>query len=334
MHRRLLAVLAGALLLCACGWSHTAQAQSCCGVASEDELSVAGFERRAVLTSKLAVTHMLGRHDSDGVYSSLPDGVSATDAQLVLGAGVRMPFYEPLQLHGSFPVRVQYRALPGATGEQTSSTAIGPGDALLFVRWSALRDDERGLFDADSTAIPSLDVYVGGKAPTARHEDGPSAHDQARTMGDGTFALIVGARAIKHVTPEHALRVSARYELHGSREVDDATSAYDRFNPGDKIGLAVGYLGLSGMQWAFGGTIDLAFTTASSSRAPGEDFRDIANTEQRELTIGAHLTRMISMPQLDLTLGITYTPPIDQLSKNTTLEGIAGGLTLRWNWMR
>lgn len=323
------ALLAGASAL-----RSNARAQSCCGVASEDELSVAGFDRRAVLTSKIAVTQMLGRHDSDARYSALPEGVSATDAQLVLGAGVRMPFYEPLQIHGSFPVRVQYRALPDATGEQSSSTAFGAGDALLFVRWSALRDDERGLFDDDSTAIPSLDLYVGGKAPTARHDDGPSARDQARTMGDGTFALIMGARAIKYVTPEHALRLSARYELHGSREVQDATSTYDRFNPGDKIGFALGYLGLSGMWWAFGATIDLTLTTPSSSRAPGGELRDIANTEERELTVGAHVTRVLIMPVLDLTLGLNYAPPIDQLSKNTPLEGIAGGLTLRWHWMR
>lgn len=312
----------------------TAHAQSCCGVASEDELSVAGWERRAVLTSKLALTHMLGRHDSQGVYSTLPDAMSATDAQLVLGAGVRMPFYEPLQIHGSFPLRMQYRALPDATGRESSATAVGAGDSLLFVRWSALRDDERGLFDADSSAVPSLDLYVGVKAPTARYEEGPSARDQARTMGDGTFALILGTRAIKHVTPEHAVRLSARYELHGSREVDDSTSAYDRFHPGDILGFALGYLGLSGMHWAFGATVDLTFTTATSTRAPGEDFRELAGSAQREVTVGAHVTRTISMPDLDLTLGVTYAPPIDQLSRNTTLEGIAGALTLRWHWMR
>jgi hypothetical protein len=310
-----------------------ASAQSCCGVASEDELSVAGWERRAVLTSKLAFTHMLGRHDSSGEYSSLPDGVAATDAQLVLGAGVRMPFYEALQIHGSFPVRMQYRALPGAMGEETSATAFGTGDALLFLRWSALRDDELG-FGAGGSTIPSLDLYVGGKAPTARYEEGPSARDQARTMGDGTFAAIFGARAIKHLTPVHALRLSARYELHGSREVEDGTLAYERFHPGDIIGFAIGYLGLSGMHWAFGGTIDLTFTTATSTRAPGRDFRDVPNSAQREVTIGAHVTRTISMPDLDLTLGVTYAPPIDGLSDNTTLEGIAGGLTLRWHWMR
>jgi hypothetical protein len=311
-----------------------ARAQSCCGVASEDELSVAGWERRAVLTSKLAVTHMLGRHDSHGVYSALPDGISATDAQLVLGAGVRMPFYEPLQLHGSFPVRMQYRAVPSATGKQTSATAFGAGDALLFVRWSALRDNELGLFDEASDALPSLDLYVGGKAPTARYEEGPSAREQASTMGDGTFALIFGTRAIKHFTPEHALRLSARYELHDSREVEDATSAYERFHPGDIIGLAIGYLGLSGMHWAFGATIDVTFTTVTSAQAPGTDFVDVPGSSQREVTLGAHLTRTIVMPDLDLTLGLNYAPPIDQLSRNTTLEGLAGALTLRWHWMR
>jgi hypothetical protein len=182
--------------------------------------------------------------------------------------------------------------------------------------------------------VPSLDLYVGGKAPTARQEDGPSAREQARTMGDGTFALIAGVRAIKHVTPEHALRLSARYELHDSREVEDTSAMYERFHTGNIIGFAIGYLGLSGMHWAYGATLDLTFTTATSTQAPGEDFEDVPNSAQREVTIGAHVTRTISMPDLDLTLGLTYAPPIDQLSRNTTLEGIAGALTLRWHWMR
>lgn len=312
----------------------TARAQSCCGVAAEDELSVAGWERRAVLTAKLGLTHMLGRHDSRGRYSALPDGMAATDAQLVLGAGVRMPFYEALQVHGSFPMRLQYRAVPSASGEETSATAVGAGDAALFVRWSALRDDELGLFDARGTAVPSLDLYVGGKAPTARFDDGPSAREQARTMGPSTFAVIAGARAIKHLTPEHALRLSARYELHGDREVDDATLAYESFHPGDIIGITAGYLGLSGMHWAFGATLDLTLTTAASARAAGEGFRAVPSSAQRAFTIGAHVTRTISMPDLDLTLGVTYAPPLDQLSSNTALEGVTAGLTLRWHWLR
>jgi hypothetical protein len=88
------------------------------------------------------------------------------------------------------------------------------------------------------------------------------------------------------------------------------------------------------MHWAFGATLDVMFTTRTSVRAPGEDFSAVPGSSQREVTIGAHVTRTISMPDLDLTLGINYAPPIDHLSRNTTLEGIAAALTLRWHWLR
>jgi hypothetical protein len=39
------------------------------------------------------------------------------------------------------------------------------------------------------------------------------------------------------------------------------------------------------------------------------------------------------MPDLDLTLGLAYSPPIDGLSKNISWEGLLGALTLRWHFM-
>jgi hypothetical protein len=309
-----------------------AQAQSCCGVAGEDELSVAGFDRRAVLTSKLGVEHMLGHHDRDARYHGLGEGVEATDAQLVLGAGVRMPFYEPLQLHGSLPVRVQHRALPAPSGEQDSALRLGMGDASVFARWSALRDDERGLFDAKSTVAPSLDLFIGVKLPSGVHDEGGDARALARTMGDGVTALIAGVRAIKYVTPEHAIRLSLRYDLKLARDASGA-SGYEEFSPGDTLGLTVGYLGTSGMRWAFGVTADAAFTLESSARTAGGELEPLAGTAMHEITLGAHLTHLIVMPELDLTLGVAYTPPIAYFARNTSLEGVLCALTLRWHFM-
>jgi hypothetical protein len=321
------ALLASMLLVCALAGAR-ASAQSCCGVAGEDELSVAGFDRRAVLTSKLAVEHMLGRHDRDGEYHGLGDDVAATDAQLVLGAGLRMPFYEPLQVHGSLPVRLQYRALP----ERDSATRLGLGDASLFVRWSALRDDELGLFHARSTAVPSLDLYAGTKLPSGVHDEGADARALARTMGDGVVALIAGVRAIKYVTPEHAVRLSLHYDWKLARE-SEAGSPYEAFSPGDTFGLTLGYLGTSGMRWAFGVTADALFTFESSGRMAGGELEALEGTAMHEITLGAHLTHLIVMPELDLTLGVSYTPPIVGFARNTSLEGVVGALTLRWHFM-
>ncbi len=307
----------------------TAQAQSCCGVAGEDELSVAGFERRAVFTSKLAVEHMLGRHDSRGDYHALDDGISATDAFLVLGAGVRMPFYELLQIHGSVPVRLQHRELM-----TDAATLVGLGDASLFLRWSALRDDERGFFEESSTLTPSLDLFVGAKAPTGPYDDGPDAHAFARTTGDGTWSLIGGVRAIKYLTAVHALRLSVRYDHRLVRETDGA-SGYAAFSPGDVVNLTLGYLGLAGMHWAYGITLDGRFTGPSSARLATEgELHALPGTSMRQLTLGAHLTRVLLMPKLDLTLGLAYSPPVDGLSRNISWEGLTGALTLRFHWMK
>ena len=39
------------------------------------------------------------------------------------------------------------------------------------------------------------------------------------------------------------------------------------------------------------------------------------------------------MPELDLTLGLSYTLPLPQLSRNVSWEGLQGALTLRWHAM-
>lgn len=312
--------------------SAPALAQSCCGVVAGDEMAVVPPYERAVFVSQVSAKHMFGRHDSEGAYQPLADDVSATDLQLALGGGFRFPFYDRLQLHGGFSGRLQHRTLPGLEPESTeSATALGPGDLSLSLRWSLLYDDRRGLFLRDASGAPWLDVFVGTKAPTGRYQEGPAPRDLARTMGDGTWGVSGGVRAIKYLTPGHAARLSLRYDARLVRDADQALTGHSEFSPGDQVGLAFGYLGVRRMRWMYGLTATVTFTRTSRAREPGADFRELRGTEMRETTLAANVTRVLIMPQLDLSMSVVYTLPLPQLSQNLSWEGVQGGLSLRYH---
>lgn len=311
-----------------------ARAQSCCGVVAEDELAVVSPHRRAVVTTRVTLKRMIGRHDLDGRYRALDPGVSASDAQLTLGGGLRFPFYDRLQVHGALSGRLQHRRLPDADGGGSSAAlAAGLGDVSGFLRWSASFDDQRGLFGAAGSFVPSLDVYAGAKAPTAAYHEGIDARDVARTMGDGAWGIVTGARLIKYLTPAHAARVSLRYDARLWREADAEVTGYSRFSPGDQVGLTVAYLGLKGMDWMFGCSADFSFTLPSAARRAGGASRTLRGTEMRETVLGVHLTRVLIMPRLDLTVSVSYTLPLPRLSQNLSFEGILAGLALRYHVM-
>jgi hypothetical protein len=321
-------------LACAFFTAGSARAQSCCGVVAEDELAVVSPHRRAVVTTRVTLKRMLGRHDLDGRYRSLDSGVSATDAQLTLGGGLRFPFYDRLQVHGALSGRLQHRRLPDEDGSGTSSAlAGGLGDVSGFLRWSASFDDQRGLVGAARSLVPSLDLYAGAKAPSAAYHEGISARDVARTMGDGAWGIVAGARLIKYLTPAHAARVSLRYDARLWRDADADVTGFSRFSPGDQVGLTLAYLGLKGMWWMFGCTADFTFTLPSSARTASGGSRSLSGTEMRETVLGVHLTRVLLMPRLDLTGSLSYTLPLPKLSQNLSFEGVLAGLALRYHVM-
>ena len=110
MSRTALAVACSlAVAVALLGPARRARAQSCCSLVSEDELSVVPPGHRAVIGSRLAAKQMLFQHDREGHSHALGDDVSASDVILSVGAGLRMPFYDRLQLHATLPVRGQLR---------------------------------------------------------------------------------------------------------------------------------------------------------------------------------------------------------------------------------
>jgi hypothetical protein len=312
--------------------ARTAHAQSCCSLVSEDEISVVPRHRRALLTTRLAAKSMLFLHDRDGHSHPLGDDVSATDLVLAVGGGLRLPFYDRLQLNGTLPVRSQFRTLPSAEGPD-SATALGAGDAALFLRWSALDDDERGLCDPDASARPSLDLFAGTKLPTGRYADGPQARDLARTTGDGSAAVIAGVTVLKYIGSTHGARLSLRYVHHFPRDSDTALTGYDAFTEGDQLGVTAGYWASHGMHWLFGASLDSTWTFASSAKMPGASNATLADTEMHQTSIGLQVTRVLHMPDLDLTLALGSDLPLPHVAANVSWEGVQASLALRYHFL-
>lgn len=312
--------------------ARTAHAQSCCSLVSEDEISVVPRHRRALLTSRLAAKHMLFLHDRDGDSHPLGADVSATDLVLALGGGLRFPFYDRLQLNGMLPVRTQLRTLPSADGAD-SATALGAGDAALFLRWSALDDDELGLCDPEASARPSLDLFAGTKLPTGRYADGPEARDLARTTGDGSAALIAGVTVLKYVGSNHGARLSLRYVHHLPRDSTTALTGYDSFTEGDQLGVTAGYWISHGMHWLFGATLDTTWTFASRASRPGARGEALADTEMRQTSLGVQVTRVLHMPNLDFTLALGSDLPLPAVSANVSWEGLQASVALRYHFL-
>ena len=331
MHRGLFTA-AGVLLALGGVFARTAHAQSCCSLVSEDEISVVPRHRRALLTSRLSAKHMLFLHDRGGQSHPLGDDVSATDLVLAVGGGLRFPFYDRLQLNGILPIRTQLRTLPSADGAD-SATAVGAGDAALFLRWSALDDDERGLCDPAASARPSLDLFAGTKLPTGRYADGPEARDLARTTGDGSAALIAGVTVLKYIGSTHGARLSLRYVHHFPRDSRTALTGYDSFTEGDQLGVTAGYWLSHGMRWLFGATLDSTWTLASSASAPGASSETLADSEMRQASVSLQVTRVLRMPNLDLTLAIGSDLPLPALSANVSWEGVQASLALRYHFL-
>jgi hypothetical protein len=312
-------------------------AQSCCSLASEDEVSVVPPNRRAVLSSRIAAKHMLFRHDSEGQPHALADDVAATDLILTLGAGLRLPFYERLQLHGTMPLRAQLRTLPvngtGGSADADHASAVGAGDANLYLRWSALYDDERGVLAEGASASPSLDLFVGTKLATGRVVEGPRASDNARTMGDGSVGLIGGVRALKYLTSSQGLRLTVLYDHRLAHDSDLAATGYESFAPGDQLGVSAGYWLLDGMSWLFGASLDVVWTLAAHANEPGQPARALANSEMRQTSLGLQVTRVLHMPDLELSVGLAADLPVPGISSNVSWEGVQAGVALRYHFM-
>lgn len=306
-----------------------ARAQSCCSLVSEDEISVVPPQHRAVVSARLAAKQMLFLHDLDGESHPLANDVSATDVTVALGAGLRFPFHDRLQLHGSLPVRLQLRSLPAEARD--SSGAVGPGDAGLFLRWSALYDDERGLFASDADAAPSLDLHAGVELPTGRYVEGGDAHALARTMGAGSAAWVVGLSVLKYVGSTHGARISTRYAHRFARSSDPAATGYETFTPGAQLGFTAGYWLLDGMRWLFGAALDSTWTLPAHAREAGESDRSLAHTAARQTSLGVQVIRVLHMPDLELMFGVASDLPLPALSANVSWEGVQASVALRYH---
>ena len=127
-------VVASALWLVLLLSPRTGRAQACCTATGSSGFGVVGRCYFAVLATQLSYERGYGTFDSRGRFSRLRNA-EVDDFVVALGGGVRLGT-PALQLHGSIPLRMQYRDLHGLP----AASAVGFGDASLMLRAMAVED--------------------------------------------------------------------------------------------------------------------------------------------------------------------------------------------------
>jgi hypothetical protein len=120
---------------------------------------------------------------------------------------------------------------------------------------------------------------------------------------------------------------------HFPRDSDSVRTGYDSFTQGDQLGVTAGYWLSHGMHWLFGATLDSTWTFASSAKTPGASSQTLADTEMRQASVGLQVTRVLHMPNLDLTLAVGSDLPLPGVSANVSWEGVQASLALRYHFL-
>jgi hypothetical protein len=275
-------------------------AQACCGSTGSDDLAILSGCEQAVVAARVGWEGGFGSFDAQGRYAPY-DEYAAHDVVWTLGAGTRLPV-PSLQIHGSLPVRLQYRRAGGA-----GDTAAGLGDAAVAARW---------------TALPALDLEAGLRLPTGRAPEDATSPLAADATGAGAWAWIAAIRLKKRFVPAHGAFVDARFERAFERDVGPV-----RYAPGDALGVTAGWLYVHDLVWSGGVTAGALWHGAAS-----EDGRPVPDGEGHRLRLGAHVTRVLAAPHWDATLNLGVDPWWRDGGANVPVAGPSLALTVRRTW--
>jgi hypothetical protein len=128
-------------------------------------------------------------------------------------------------------------------------------------------------------------------------------------------------------------RVSLLFVHRLARDSDPALTGYETFVPGDQLALTAGYWFLHGMHWLFGATLGSTWTFASSASAAGERARSLTDSEMRQTSVGVQITRVLRMPDLDVTLAAASDLPLPAVSANVSWEGVQASVAVRYHFL-
>lgn len=319
--RRAKAFLIAGLITCAVA---PARAQSCCTATGSNEFGVVGPRHLAVLAAQIAYDHGFGSFDAKGNYAQL-DNAEVDDVTFTLGGGVRLgtPL---LQLHGLVPLKLQHRELQGLPGE----TRGGLADVSLTLRATLLEDGATGIDGSRSESfVPTLEPFVGVRAPTGRSPSNSETPSQADVTGDGAWAAVAGLSVTKYVTRREAVLLGASYARRFPHDVKSAGGKSLRFTPGDEIDARLGLLHVFDLHWSaqLGATGRWTLPASSDGEeAPGSD--------TRRIRFVAGLSHFLTYPELQLTASLTGDPPIDGIGKQVPFAGMTAAIGVQRNFVK
>ncbi len=315
---RLLVLLLGALL------GRAALAQACCSASNPTEFGVVGPCQHAAIATQIGYQSYSGTYDETGKNHKLT-GMSPQDATLLIGGGWR-PLRGPVQIQAALPLRWQQRAYP----TMASQSAVGVGDAAVALRWTALEDKMTGVLAGEpGMYLPFLDLAAGVKMPTGRAtEDGNPDKAGADVTGDGAWQVTATVRVLKYVTRQHAFGIGADYSHQFDRSVPDGNGGKSKFAKGDSLEVRGTWLQLHGMYWSWG---------AFASYLMGADAHQagvaVPDSAVRHFRVGASVTRVLSLPAWETTLGVALDPWWQDGARNVPYVGPSVSLSLRRNFL-
>ena len=293
-------------------WAETVFSQACCTATGSHEFAVVGRCQQGVLASQLSFERAVGSHDREGQFHVLGRG-HVQDVVMHVGGGMRI-FDPRLQVSGSLPLRLQQRNF----GSNHEAQAIGVGDAVLSLRYTALQDSMLGW---KSASPPFLDLIVMSTLPTGRApHQGQEGQLGADVMGEGLLSLGAGARMVSFVTSAHAFFGAATYQWRG-------LPIGSRERPaGDALNLSLGYLYLFNLHWS-------ASLYGNLRHVFHDDSLSVENVGMTRLRSGASLSYVIVVPIWEISASVTTDPLFNGGGRNIPYAGVNGAIVLKRSFL-
>jgi hypothetical protein len=299
----------------------TGRAQACCTATGSSGFGVVGRCYFAVLATQLSYERGYGTFDSRGRFSRLRNA-EVDDFVVALGGGVRLGT-PALQLHGSIPLRMQYRDLHGLP----AASAVGFGDASLMLRAMAVEDRMTGLdVSRPASLLPFVEPFAGVRMPTGRAPRYSTEPTGVDAMGDGAWTAIGGVALTKFITLQTAATLTASYGRRFPHRVRRGTGSAV-YSPGDEISARFGLVRVFDLFWS--GSL---FVSGIFTRPVAIDGHRIAASSTRRIRVGAGVQRYIVFPTWEVGVSASVDPPIDGFAQNIPFPGSTVSLLLQRNF--
>ncbi len=292
--------------------------QACCAGSSANQFGIVARGNAGLVGVRMGQEVQRWSVDGEGRVTGLGEN-EVLNTVLTLGGGFRI-LSERLQLQGVVPFRYQHRDF-GPLEEG----ALGPGDVEVNLRWAAVRDDTEGLLSTGSW-VPFFEPFVGIRFPTGRSPEQGEKMTQADVMGTGDWQVATGARLSRFLTEKDVVFLVGAWGHAFPRTVQRGEMR-PQFQRGEELTGSLSYMRFLSLFWAVGGSLSYRYLSVAR-----EDGDLLVGTVSRHLSVGVQVSRFLSWPSWEFTVGASLDPPIDTLSADLPFAGASGSLSLQRHW--